>query len=140
MAKVTGRYAQVVRKGGPIELVTREVPDPKANEVRVRVQACGICHSDVLTKEGLFPITYPRVPGHEVVGLVDAIGDGVTEWKVGQRVGLGWYGGHCGKCEPCRRGDHVACQNLRMPASVMTAATPTTYSLRRSRWRGCRIR
>src|SRR5262245_8734570 len=115
MAKVTGRYAQVVRQGGPIELVTLEVPDPKANEVRVRVQACGICHSDVLTKEGLFPITYPRVPGHEVLGRVDALGDGVTEWKVGQRVGLGWYGGHCGKCEPCRRGDHVACKYLRTP-------------------------
>src|SRR2546425_638309 len=115
MAKLTGRYAQVASKGGPIELVTREVPDPKATEVRVRVQACGICHSDSVTKDGLFPITYPRVPGHEVVGLVDAIGDGVTEWKVGQRVGLGWYGGHCGKCEPCRRGDHVACQNLRTP-------------------------
>src|SRR6266404_2197877 len=112
---MTGRYAQVVTKGGPIELVTREVPDPKAGEVRVRVQSCGICHSDSVTKEGIFPITYPRVPGHEVVGLVDAIGKGVTEWKVGQRVGLGWYGGHCFKCEPCRRGDHVACQNLRTP-------------------------
>ena len=110
MAKLTGRYAQVVSKGGPIELVTREVPDPRAGEVRVRVQACGICHSDSATKEGIFPITYPRVPGHEVVGLVDAIGEGVSEWRVGQRVGLGWYGGHCGKCEPCRRGDHVAGQ------------------------------
>src|SRR5262245_2686289 len=115
MAKLTGRFAQVVSKGGPIELVTREVPDPRAGEVRVRVQACGICHSDSLTKEGLFPIAYPRVPGHEVVGLVDAIGEGVTQWKVGQRVGVGWYGGHCGKCEPCRRGDHVACRNLRIP-------------------------
>ena len=115
MAKLTGRYAEVVSKGGPIELVTREVPDPRAGEVRVRVQACGICHSDSITKEGIFPITYPRVPGHEAVGLVDAIGEGVSEWRVGQRVGLGWYGGHCGKCEPCRRGDHVACQNLRIP-------------------------
>ncbi len=118
MAKLTGRYAQVVSKGGPIELVTREVPDPRAGDVRVRVQACGICHSDSLTKEGLFPVRYPRVPGHEVVGLVDAIGEGVTQWKVGQRVGLGWYGGHCGKCEPCRRGDHVACQNLRIPGII----------------------
>ena len=98
MAKLTGRFAQVVGKGGPIELVTREVPDPRAGEVRVRVQACGICHSDSATKEGIFPITYPRVPGHEVVGLVDAIGEGVSDWRVGQRVGLGWYGGHCGKC------------------------------------------
>jgi D-arabinose 1-dehydrogenase-like Zn-dependent alcohol dehydrogenase len=115
MAKVTGRYAQVTSKGGPIELTTRDVPDPKADEVRVRVQACGICHSDSITKEGLFPIAYPRVPGHEVVGLVDTIGERATQWKVGQRVGVGWYGGHCGKCEPCRRGDHVACQNLRIP-------------------------
>src|SRR5207244_13017868 len=130
---MTGRYAQVVTKGGPIELVTREVPDPKAGEVRVRVQSCGICHSDSVTKEGIFPITYPRVPGHEVVGLVDAIGEGVTEWKVGQRVGLGWYGGHCFKCEPCRRGDHVACQNFELRASRMTAATLTTWSLQRLR-------
>jgi D-arabinose 1-dehydrogenase-like Zn-dependent alcohol dehydrogenase len=113
--KKTGRFAQVVSKGGPIEVVTREVGEPKAGEVRVRVQACGVCHSDSVTKEGIFPISYPRVPGHEVVGLVDAAGDGVTEWKVGQRVGLGWYGGHCGKCEPCRRGDHVCCQVLRIP-------------------------
>jgi D-arabinose 1-dehydrogenase-like Zn-dependent alcohol dehydrogenase len=113
--KKTGRFAQVVSKGGPIEVVTREVGEPKADEVRVRVQACGVCHSDSVTKEGLFPITYPRAPGHEVVGLVDAVGEGVTGWKIGQRVGIGWYGGHCGKCEPCRRGDHVCCQNLRIP-------------------------
>jgi len=115
MATLTGRYAQVVKKGGPIEVVTREVPDPKPGEVRVRVQACGVCHSDSVTKEGMYPIAFPRAPGHEVVGLVDAIGAGVTQWKAGQRVGLGWYGGHCGKCEPCRRGDLVACQNLRIP-------------------------
>jgi D-arabinose 1-dehydrogenase-like Zn-dependent alcohol dehydrogenase len=115
MPRLTGRYAQVVGKGGPIELVTREVPDPKAGEVRVRVEACGVCHSDSVTKEGVFPIAFPRVPGHEVVGLVDAVGEGVTRWRVGQRVGLGWYGGHCGKCEPCRRGDHVACRSLRTP-------------------------
>jgi D-arabinose 1-dehydrogenase-like Zn-dependent alcohol dehydrogenase len=113
--KKTGRVAQVVSKGGPIELVTREVGEPGAGEVRVRVQACGVCHSDSVTKEGMFPISYPRAPGHEVVGLVDAVGDGVTEWSVGQRVGLGWYGGHCGKCVPCRRGDHIACQKLRIP-------------------------
>lgn len=114
--KKTGRYAQVVSKGGPIEVVTREVPEPGAGWVRVRVQACGVCHSDSITKYGVFPgISYPRSPGHEVVGLVDALGEGVTEWKIGQRVGLGWYGGHCGKCEPCRRGDLVACQNLKIP-------------------------
>jgi D-arabinose 1-dehydrogenase-like Zn-dependent alcohol dehydrogenase len=114
--KKTGRFAQVTSKGGPIEVVTREVADPATGQVRLRVQACGVCHSDSVTMYGLFPgIQYPRVPGHEVVGLVDAIGEGVTQWKVGQRVGLGWYGGHCMKCEPCRRGDLVACQNLKIP-------------------------
>lgn len=110
-----GRFVQVGKAGGALEMVTREVGDPEAGWVRVRVQACGVCHSDSLTKEGLWPgIAYPRVPGHEVVGVVDAIGEGVTEWKVGQRVGLGWYGGHCGKCEPCRRGDLVGCQRLKV--------------------------
>ncbi len=117
MAKTkTGRFALVVKAGGDIELVTREVREPEAGWVRVKVQACGVCHSDSITKEGLFPgIAYPRVPGHEVVGLVDAIGDGVTQWKAGQRVGLGWYGGHCTKCNPCRRGDLVCCENLKIP-------------------------
>jgi len=111
----TGRYAQVVKKGGPLEVVTREVPEPGVNQVRVRVQACGVCHSDSVTMYGIFPIQYPRVPGHEVVGVVDAVGEGVTQWKVGQRVGIGWYGGHCGKCEPCRRGDHICCVILQIP-------------------------
>jgi len=112
----TGRFVEVKKAGGALELVTREVGAPQAGWVRVKVQACGVCHSDSLTKEGHWPgIHYPRVPGHEVVGVVDAIGEGVTEWKVGQRVGLGWYGGHCGKCEPCRRGDLVCCQRLKVP-------------------------
>ena len=94
----------------------REVPEPKAGEVRIRVEACGVCHSDSVTVAGLFPfITYPRVPGHEVVGKVDAVGDGVSQWKPGQRAGIGWYGGHCRRCEPCRRGDLVACQNPLIP-------------------------
>lgn len=114
--KKTGRFVQVGKAGGPLELVAREVGEPEAGWVRVKVQACGVCHSDSLTKEGFWPgIAYPRVPGHEVVGVVDALGDGVTEWKIGQRVGLGWYGGHCGKCEPCRRGDLVGCQRLNIP-------------------------
>ena len=114
--KKTGRYVQVVKAGGPLELVTREVPEPAAGQVRVRVQACGVCHSDSMTMYGVFPgIQYPRVPGHEVVGVVDAVGESVTQWKAGQRVGIGWYGGHCGKCEPCRRGDHVCCQILQIP-------------------------
>ena len=111
----TGRYVQVVKEGGPLEVVTREVPEPGPGQVRVRVQACGVCHSDAVTMYGVFPIDYPRVPGHEVVGTVDAVGEGVTQWKVGQRVGIGWYGGHCGKCEPCRRGDHICCVILQIP-------------------------
>ncbi len=95
--------------------MTREVPEPAAGQVRVRVQACGVCHSDAVTMYGVFPIDYPRVPGHEVVGTVDAVGEGVTQWKAGQRVGIGWYGGHCGKCEPCRRGDHICCVVLQIP-------------------------
>ncbi|MGH9627852.1 MAG: alcohol dehydrogenase [Bryobacteraceae bacterium] len=109
-------YVQVSGAGAPLELVTREVPDPRAGEVRVRVEACGVCHSDSVTVQGLFPIvSYPRVPGHEIVGTVDAIGPDVIGWKSGQRVGIGWYGGHCGRCEPCRRGDLVACQNPSIP-------------------------
>lgn len=112
----TGRFVQVTKAGGPLEVVTREVGEPKPGWVRVKVQACGVCHSDSLVKEGHWPgIAYPRVPGHEVVGVVDAIGEGVTQWKPGVRVGLGWYGGHCGKCEPCRRGDLVACREFRIP-------------------------
>lgn len=110
------KYVQVSRAGGPLELVTREVPDPEAGKVRVRVEACGVCHSDAVTVLGLFPIvSYPRVPGHEVIGIVDAVGPDVIRCKPGQRVGIGWYGGHCGRCEPCRRGDHVACQNASIP-------------------------
>ncbi len=112
----TGRYVQVVKAGGPLEVVTRPVPEPGPGQVRVRVQACGVCHSDTVTMYGLFPgIQYPRVPGHEVVGVVDAVGEGVTQWSTGQRVGIGWYGGHCGKCEPCRRGDHICCVILQIP-------------------------
>jgi len=110
------RYVQVEKARAPLELVTREVPEPGLGEVRVRVEACGVCHSDSVTVEGLFPfIRYPRVPGHEVVGKVDSVGEGVPQWKAGQRVGIGWYGGNCRRCEPCRRGDLVACQNPFIP-------------------------
>ena len=110
------RFVQVAKGGAPLEVVSREVAEPKAGQVRIRVQACGVCHSDSVTKEGIFPfIKYPRVPGHEVIGLVDAVGENVPQWSVGQRVGVGWYGGHCGRCEPCRRGDLVACQNALIP-------------------------
>jgi D-arabinose 1-dehydrogenase-like Zn-dependent alcohol dehydrogenase len=89
----------------------REIPAPGAGQVRVKVEACGICHSDSMTKDGLWPgIKYPRVPGHEIAGIIDAVGQGVAGWKTGQRVGIGWHGGHCGYCDSCRRGDFVTCQ------------------------------
>lgn len=108
------RVVQVANAGGTLELVERDIPQPQSGQVRIKVQACGVCHSDSITKEGYFPgISYPRVPGHEVAGLIDAVGADVSEqhWKVGQRVGVGWYGGHCGNCKPCRRGDFVTCRN-----------------------------
>jgi len=109
------RAAQVARTGGAFEVVEREVPEPRAGEVRVKVEACGVCHSDIFVKEGLWPgLQYPRVPGHEVAGRIDAIGDGVTGWSVGQRVGVGWHGGHCFHCEPCRRGDFAMCVNRKV--------------------------
>src|SRR5215467_12269821 len=103
--------AQIPSAGAPFEVVKREIPLPVANRVRIRVQACGICHSDVLAKEGHWPgLQYPRVTGHEVAGVVDEVGPGVTAWKKGQRVGVGWHGGHCGQCTPCRRGDFMGCR------------------------------
>ena len=105
------RVVQVTRPNGPLEIVEREIPEPAAGSVRIKVEACGICHSDSVTKEGTWPgIQYPRVPGHEIAGIVDAIGAGVAGWKAGQRVGVGWHGGHCGYCDSCRRGDFVTCQ------------------------------
>src|SRR5882762_4922790 len=107
----TMRVVQVPRPNGPFEIVERPIPEPGAGSVRIKVHSCGVCHSDSVTKEGLFPnIQYPRVPGHEVAGVIDAIGSGVLGWKTGQRVGVGWYGGHCGYCDSCRRGDFVTCQ------------------------------
>ncbi|HTS17571.1 MAG TPA: alcohol dehydrogenase [Verrucomicrobiae bacterium] len=106
------KAVQVTKAGGPLELVERDIPAPGAGQVRVKVRACGVCHSDVLVKEGHWPgIQYPRVPGHEVIGTVDALGAGVAGWKVGKRVGVGWHGGQCGYCDSCRRGDFFACQN-----------------------------
>ena len=110
------RSVQVSKPSGPFELVERDIPEPSAAQVRIKVQSCGICHSDSFTKEGLFPgIQYPRVPGHEIAGIIDEIGVGVTEWKRGQRVAVGWHGGHCGHCESCRRGDFVTCQYAQVP-------------------------
>lgn len=105
------RAVQVSRPGGPLELVEREIPKPQPGQVRIKVQACGICHSDTFVKNGAFPnMEYPRVPGHEVAGVVDAVGPGVTRWKVGDRVGVGWHGDHCSVCDQCRRGNFFACQ------------------------------
>jgi D-arabinose 1-dehydrogenase-like Zn-dependent alcohol dehydrogenase len=105
------RAVQISRPGGPFEIVERDIPEPGPERVRLKIQACGICHSDSVTKEGHFPgLKYPRVPGHEVVGVVDAVGENVPRWKPGMRVGVGWYGGSCGYCDSCRRGDFFACQ------------------------------
>jgi len=106
----TMRAAQVSRPQGPFEVVERPLPEPGAGSVRIKVLACGICHSDSITKEGLFPgIQYPRVPGHEVAGVIDAVGPGVPGWEPGQQVGVGWNGGYCGYCDHCRRGEFFAC-------------------------------
>ena len=107
----TMRVVQVSRPSGPFEIVERQIPEPGAGAVRIKVEACGICHSDSMTKQGLWPgIQYPRVPGHEIAGVVDSLGAGVEGWTKGQRVGVGWHGGHCGYCDSCRRGDFVTCQ------------------------------
>jgi D-arabinose 1-dehydrogenase-like Zn-dependent alcohol dehydrogenase len=104
------RVVQVPSPKGPFEIVERPIPEPGAGTVRIKVQACGICHSDSLTKEGAFPgIQYPRVPGHEVSGVIDKVGPGVAGWELGQKVGVGWNGGYCGYCDHCRRGEFFAC-------------------------------
>jgi D-arabinose 1-dehydrogenase-like Zn-dependent alcohol dehydrogenase len=104
------RVVQVPRAGGPFEIVERPIPEPDAGSVRIKVQACGICHSDSITKNGLMPgIQYPRVPGHEVAGFIDAMGPAVKGWTLGDRVGVGWNGGYCGYCDACRRGNFFAC-------------------------------
>jgi D-arabinose 1-dehydrogenase-like Zn-dependent alcohol dehydrogenase len=109
------KVAQVPKPGADFEVVEREIPAPEAGHVRIKIQACGVCHSDVLTKEGLLPgIQYPRVPGHEVAGIIDEVGTGVSAWKKGQRVGVGWHGGQDNTCRECRRGDFRNCQNLKI--------------------------
>jgi D-arabinose 1-dehydrogenase-like Zn-dependent alcohol dehydrogenase len=109
------KVAQIPKAGADFQVVEREIPKPGAGHVRIKVQACGICYSDVLTKEGLWPgIQYPRVPGHEVAGIIDEVGGGVTEWKTGQRAGVGWHGGHDGTCLACRRGDFGNCQSMKI--------------------------
>jgi D-arabinose 1-dehydrogenase-like Zn-dependent alcohol dehydrogenase len=109
------KAAQIPKAGADFQILEREIPQPGAGQVRIKVQACGVCHSDLFTKEGVWPgIQYPRVPGHEVAGIIDEVSAGVSEWKEGQRVGVGWHGGHDGTCLSCRRGDFRNCQNLKI--------------------------
>jgi D-arabinose 1-dehydrogenase-like Zn-dependent alcohol dehydrogenase len=109
------KVAQISKGGADFQIVEREIPTPGVGQVRIKVQACGVCHSDVLTKEGAWPgIEYPRVPGHEVAGIIDEVGAGVSEWKKGQRAGVGWHGGHDGTCLACRRGDFGNCRNMKI--------------------------
>lgn len=114
MAKM--RAVQVSGPKKPLELVEKDIPEPKEGSVRIKIHACGICHSDSFTKEGIFPnIKYPIVPGHEIAGIIDAVGPKVSAWKVGQRVGIGWVGGVCFTCDPCRHGDFATCVNTKTP-------------------------
>ncbi len=135
------KAAQISKAGSGFQIVEREIPEPGPRQVRIKVQACGVCHSDVLTVEGSWPgIQYPRVPGHEVAGIIDALGDNVSEWTKGQRVGVGWHGGHDGTCRECRRGDFRNCKNAKVcgisydggyqqymvaPAEAVVAIPPT---------------
>ena len=110
------KVAQIPKPNAALKLSSASVPEPKARQVRIKVQACGVCHSDMLTVVGAIPgIQYPRVPGHEVVGLIDAVGADVPDWKKGMRVGVGWHGGHCGHCISCRRGDFITCKEGKIP-------------------------
>jgi D-arabinose 1-dehydrogenase-like Zn-dependent alcohol dehydrogenase len=116
VAAATMKTAQVPGPGAEFQIIEREIPAPGPGQVRIKVQACGVCHSDAFTKDGSWPgIQYPRIPGHEVVGIVDRAGAGVSEWKKGQRVGVGWHGGHDGTCRYCRRGDFRNCRNVQVP-------------------------
>jgi propanol-preferring alcohol dehydrogenase len=109
------KAVQVSKAGGPFELVERDVPEAGAGQVRIKVAACGICHSDAFVKAGTFPgLQLPRIPGHEIAGTVDAVGAGVTSWKAGQRVGVGWHGGHCFVCKPCRKGHFINCEKAQV--------------------------
>ena len=111
------KAVQISKPGGNFEVVERPIPDPGRGQVRIKVEACGICHSDALVKEGHWPgIQYPRVPGHEIAGRIDSVGPDVSRWKPGQRVGVGWHGGHCFQCEPCRRGDFINCKYEQITA------------------------
>ena len=127
------RAVQVTRAGGVFELVEREIPQPGPGTVRIRVQACGVCHSDSLVKEGHLPgIQYPRVPGHEIAGVIDAVGNGVSGWKPGDRAGVGWHGGNCGYCDNCRRGEFFACQTTTLVTGLTHDGGYADYMISRS--------
>jgi D-arabinose 1-dehydrogenase-like Zn-dependent alcohol dehydrogenase len=126
----TMRAVEVQAPGAPLQLVERQIPEPVPGKVRIKVQACGICHSDSYTKDGLVPgIQYPRVPGHEVIGVVDALGAGVHGWTAGQRVGVGWHGGNCGYCDTCRRGDAFACETETLITGVTSDGGYADYMI-----------
>src|SRR5262249_2917579 len=111
----TMKAVQVGKAGSNFEMVERTLPEPGPNQVRIKVEACGVCHSDQVIKDGLWPgIAYPRVPGHEIAGRIDKVGSGVTAWKAGQRVGVGWHGGHCFECDRCRVGDFINCERAQI--------------------------
>ncbi|WP_099037222.1 alcohol dehydrogenase [Mycobacterium neglectum] len=109
------KTARIPAANAKFELTDVEIPEPGPRQVRVRVHACGVCHSDVLTVIGMLGNSYPRTPGHEIAGVVDALGEGVTSWTVGDRVGVGWFGGCDFTCEACRRGDFISCENGQIP-------------------------
>jgi D-arabinose 1-dehydrogenase-like Zn-dependent alcohol dehydrogenase len=126
------RAVQVARPKGPLEIVERDIPEPGPGTVRIKVQACGICHSDTVTRDGLIPgIQYPRVPGHEVVGVIDAMGSGVVGWSMQQRAGVGWNGGYCGHCDACRRGNFFGCQTATFITGVTTDGGYADYMIAR---------
>jgi alcohol dehydrogenase, propanol-preferring len=109
------KAVQVSKANAPFEVVERDIPEPGPRQIRVKVEACGVCHSDVLTRSGAYPgISLPRVPGHEIAGRVDAVGPNVTAWKVGDRVGVGWHGGNCFECDACRRGLFINCEKAKV--------------------------
>src|ERR1700729_4604599 len=116
VAAGTMKVAQIPKAGADFEIVEHEIPQPDFGQVRIKVQACGVCHSDMFTKEGAWPgISYPRSPGHEIAGVIEALGEDAGEWKAGDRVGVGWHGGNCFRCDPCRRGDFANCRFLKIP-------------------------
>jgi D-arabinose 1-dehydrogenase-like Zn-dependent alcohol dehydrogenase len=127
------RVVQVPKPKAPFEIVERPIPEPGSGQVRIKVQACGICHSDVMTKDGLFPfIQYPRVPGHEVAGVIDAAGSGVKRWQPGQRVGVGWFGGSCGYCDNCLRGNFFACLTSTLITGITSDGGYAEYMIAES--------